>query len=325
MRFIVPGPMFPDSFAENVSHTLREMGHEVITMSPISVSTYASRLRAYYRTAREKMSREYVPPADRWLMRVVKNARADVLLAPTWQLTETALAAAKDARIRCIAWWGDPPSNMQRMGLLSELWDFLFFKDPDAVAKFRRVGLNAFLLHEAMNPAWHRPVASTIRETVVVVGNYYNYRQFLLHKLLKRGIKIELYGPPPPSWGRAEIRNAHTGKYVVKEEKSRVFGEGSVSLNTTSLHEGNSLNCRAFEAAGAGGLQIIEDKPIIAECFEPGKELLVFRTFEELLELIERAIRFPAEMSSIRSAAIQRAQAEHTYRHRLESILRRLS
>ena len=72
---------------------------------------------------------------------------------------------------------------------------------------------------------------------------------------------------------------------------------------------------------GAGGLQLIEYRTAIEECFEPGKELLTFSTFDELLAHIETASREPAAMTAIRAAGAQRALAQHTYRHRLETIL----
>jgi len=92
-------------------------------------------------------------------------------------------------------------------------------------------------------------------------------------------------------------------------------------LNTFALAEGNSLNRRAVEIAGAGGLQVLEDRPAVTECFEPGKEVLTFTGFEELLDLFERCRNSPSEMESIRAAGAARALAEHTYQHRLERIL----
>jgi len=91
--------------------------------------------------------------------------------------------------------------------------------------------------------------------------------------------------------------------------------------STFSLAEGDSLNCRAFEVAGAGGLQIIEYRPAIEECFEPGKELLTFTTYDELLEHLDRARSDPEQMKTIRQAGARRALSDHTYRHRLQVIL----
>jgi spore maturation protein CgeB len=107
----------------------------------------------------------------------------------------------------------------------------------------------------------------------------------------------------------------------MREEKSQVFGEGMACLNTFALAEGNSLNCRAFEIAGAGGLQLLEARPIVTECFEPGKEVLTFTSFEELVAHIDRCRRHPEEARSIRAAAARRALEEHTYRHRIDRLL----
>jgi spore maturation protein CgeB len=138
---------------------------------------------------------------------------------------------------------------------------------------------------------------------------------------MQDNVMVALYGPKPPPWSIPQIKRAWTGRYLAREEKSRVFGAGLACLNTFTFNEGNSLNKRAFEIAGAGGLQLIEYRPIIQECFEPGKELLTFRSYEELRDHMARARSYPAEMVPIREAIARRALAEHTYRHRLSKIL----
>jgi spore maturation protein CgeB len=197
----------------------------------------------------------------------------------------------------------------------------IFVKDPAAVTKLRIAARNAHLLHEAMNPTWHRRVAKQSNDTIAVAGNFYSYRQAVVLRLAASGVPVSLFGPKPPIWASSWIKKQWTGRYVVREEKSRVFGESLACLNTFALAEGNSLNCRAFEIAGAGGLQLLEARPIVAECFQPGSEVLTFSTFEELIDHIIRCQKGPAETETIRAAAARRALGEHTYRHRLEKIL----
>ena len=62
----------------------------------------------------------------------------------------------------------------------------------------------------------------------------------------------------------------------------------------------------------------------IESCFEPGKELLTFNSFDELLDIIERAKKYPQEMKTIREAGCKRAHAEHTYEIRLNYILSKI-
>jgi spore maturation protein CgeB len=226
---------------------------------------------------------------------------------------------------RRILWWGDPPANSQRWGILDRGWDWVYVKDRAAVSKLRLAGVNAHLLHEAMNPMWHKPLAKQKNGSVAIAGNYYAFRQAIILRLMDDGVKLELYGSPPPHWAAPRIKKQHTGQYIVGEKKSRVFGEAAACLNTFSLAEGDSLNCRAFEIAGAGGLQVIEHRNAIEECFEPGKELLVFKSYDELVELIDRAKKSPAEMVPIREAGAKRAAENHTYEHRLKVILNNLN
>lgn len=323
LRFIIPGSVYDDSFAENVAFTLRQMGHEVITRPRLSPRQYSSRLRTYYRFFQQKLnSQNYVPPEEKWLLNAAKTYRPDILLALTQSIREETLFELKRLGVNYrVAWWGDPPAHLKQMGLLSNEWDAIFFKDPEAVTKFWRIGLNTYLLHEAMNPDWHKPVATQQNDNVVVAGIFYGYRQFLVSRLIQDNISVGLYGPELPLWVKPEIKRYHKRQYIVKEEKSRVFGEGLACLNSTQIAEGNSLNCRAFEIAGAGGLQIMEYKPIIEQCFEPDKEILLFNTYGELLAQLERAKKYPQEMVTIRQAAARRALHEHTYRHRLTQML----
>lgn len=318
---LLAGPGSDDSFTENIAFTLSQMGVAVVRQASLTQQRYNSRWRAVVRELNERLRRDYRSPVERWLVSAAKATRPELFLAPTQCVSEETLRALKSAGVRArVAWWGDPTANMKRQGLLSDQWDAIFMKDADTASRFRRVGLNAKVLHEAMNPAWHRPVAAQANESVVVAGNFYEYRQFLVRRLISRGVKVSLYGGRLPLWVHPDIRERHSGRYIVREEKSRVFGEGLACLNSMQLIEGDSLNCRAFEIAGAGGLQLMEYRPAIDECFEPGKEILTFSSLDELIDHIERAMRDKERMRGIREAGARRALSEHTYRHRLERI-----
>jgi spore maturation protein CgeB len=213
---------------------------------------------------------------------------------------------------------------MQGTGLLNREWDHIFIKDPHGVEKLNRLGLNVSLLHEAMNPHWHCPVTSRKNEEIVVAGSFYGYRHALVLRLLEEEVKMGLYGRRLPRWCDQKIVSIHRNQFVTRKDKSRIFGEALGCLNSTALTEGNSLNCRAFEIAGAGGLQFLEHRAIIEKCFEPGVEVCTFDSVDELLELIDRAKKEPKWAESIRKASASRALAEHTYAHRLEYIFKKL-
>jgi spore maturation protein CgeB len=322
MKILIPAHAHLDNFEENVSHSLKAMGHDVLT-APRSLSQGPFlRWTNAYGEVLGKFGIDLPSAAERWALAAARYFRPDLVLALTQQLSEETLVRLKSSGVKhCVAWWGDAPANLKRRGLLTRGWDLLFLKDRDAVEKFRRVGVEAFHLHEAMNPAWHKPLASVANESIVVAGNWYAYRQALVARLTNNGVPIEAYGPPPPRWALPEIKKLHCGQFIEREVKSRIFGQALGCLNSSPFGEGNSLNCRAFEIAGAAGLQFIEHRTAIQDCFEPGREVLVFKTFEELLGQIEWARKAPREAARVRAAGARRAAAEHTYQHRLRAIL----
>jgi spore maturation protein CgeB len=326
MRIFIPSPYYEDSFVDNVQVTLARMGHEVLTMGAVRHGAYWSLPRYAMRVAISRLFGERPSPVEQRAVKLAYVFKPDLVLGLTASLhPEVLYSLRKLCPGRLILWWGDAPSNSQKWGILDPAWDAVFLKDRAAVGKLRLVGRNAHLLHEAMNPLWHKPLAGHTHDRVAVAGNYYAYRQAVVLRLMGDGVGFVLYGPRPPRWADGKIQAQHTGRYVMREEKSRAFGEALACLNTFPLSEADSLNCRAFETAGAGGLQLIEHRPAVEECFDPGKELLAFSTYEELLGHIEHAREAPEEMATIRKAGAARALAEHTYEHRLNSILAMVS
>lgn len=322
MRIFIPAFSYEDSFVDNVQTTLTDMGHQAQTLGPIYHEKYFSLPRYASRLVTQLIAGDKPTYHDYKILKFAREFKPDMVLSTTGALHPIVLEElGKIVRGRRVLWWGDTPANSQKWGILDAGWDVVYIKDQIAVNKLRMVGRNAHLLHEAMNHRWHKPLAEQKNGAVVIAGNYYAFRQAIILRLLKDGVTLQLYGSPPPRWSHPDIKKHHIGRLIFKEEKSRMFGEGMACLNTFNLSESNSLNCRAFEIAGAGGLQLIEYRPAIEECFEPGRELLVFKSYEELLDGIHRAKTYPQEMKSIRCAGARRALAEHTYRHRLEIIL----
>lgn len=321
MKFLIPNYCPADSFVDNVSFTLRKMGHEVLTMPNRSNRWFSSPYRRSWMQLREKINRNYQGDQEKWLYKACKEFRPDVVLTLTQSLSETLLAQLKQERIKTVVWWGDTAANMKQEGLLVNGWDLIYIKDAYAAYKLQTLGLNAFQMAEAMNPYWHKALKEQENNKLVFAGSFYNYRHYLTRKLIEDQVQVQFYGSGLPRWSAPKLHRHHTGEFIVRERKSEVFGAGLAVLNSTAMSEFDSVNCRAFEIAGAAGLQIMEYRPSIERYFEPGKEILVYRSYEELLAIIERAIKHPKEMVKIRMAGHKRATAEHTYEKRLTKII----
>jgi spore maturation protein CgeB len=324
MKILVPNFILADSFTENISFTLKQMGYEVIDMGIISVNKAYSKVGRVIDEVKNKVFPQ-LSIQEKFILKTIRSAKIDVLISLTQSLDEEVLWECKKRGIVTISWWGDTAANMKKMGLFSSYWDFVYIKDAYAANKLKSLKINAEQLFEAMNPYWHKPIYHQENNEVVIAGSFYDYRQYLSKKLIDHRVDLGLYGPPVPIWCDNRIKKIHSEKYIVKKEKAKVFGQGLAVLNSTAMSEFDSVNCRAFEIAGCGGLHILENRTSISQCFDPGKEVLTFDHFDELLEIIERAKKFPNEMKIIRKAGAKRAHAEHTYEKRLSYILSRLN
>lgn len=325
MKIIIPNIAYPDNFEDNVAFTLRKMGHDVLTM-PLPLRILNDKARHLLSILTDKLIPNRFSLQEKWLIHSIKNFKPDMVLCLTQSLKEEVLAELKKQNIITICWWGDTAANMTRQGLLCEGWDFVYIKDRFAVQKLRSLNLNAFHLVEAMNPAWHNKYMTTPTDAIVFAGNTYEYRHLLLRKLVdKHKYNITLYGNHPPKWAHPSISGIYQNKYIVKEEKSRVFGNGAACINSTSMTEFDSLNCRAFEIAGAAGMQILEYRPAVEECFDLDKEIMIYRSLDELEVALDKAIRYTKDVSQIRENGYIRAHSEHTYELRLEKIFKALN
>jgi spore maturation protein CgeB len=80
------------------------------------------------------------------------------------------------------------------------------------------------------------------------------------------------------------------------------------------------LNCTLFEAAGCGAFQIADWKPSLPELFEPEREVVTFRTRQELKERVDYYLAHPEERQEIADRAYARAHREHTYEARFNKM-----
>ena len=203
----------------------------------------------------------------------------------------------------------------------------------------RNAGLNrAHYLPLAADPGFFRPrsdIPPAFRAELSFMGAGYPNRVRLMEGLAahywpltgrgSQGLKI--FGSGWPLTGRLAGHLFEGGRRVTPLECALIYAGSRVSLNLhSSLRDeaafddsGRFLNPRAFEIAAAGGLQIIDPRPLMP--FMPGKEVAVAPAPEDLPGLIDHYLARPEEAAALGRAARARVLAEHTYEHRLEQIL----
>jgi spore maturation protein CgeB len=327
MRILISGRIYPDSFARNIAAAAESMGHEVVAVDPSPLRRrlgYAGTLVADYLT-------KAFPPIERSrqrsLVRSVRVFQPDLILI-THAIFQPQVVAQlrKVSGAKLAAWYPDALANLGRQYLLASDFDAWFFKDPYMVDTFRaKLSLNAFYLPEACNPQWHRRVPLSEADwhkygcDLTTASNMYYYRARMLEMFADYDLK--LWGNGCPFWLRSPLYDRYPNVYVAELEKSKAFNAAKVVLNTMHFAEIAGVNCRLFEAAGCGAFQIADWKPGLAEFFEPEREVVTFRSREELRDKVDYYLAHPEERQAISDRAYARAHREHTYEIRLQRML----
>ena len=217
---------------------------------------------------------------------------------------------------------------MGRQLMLLAPYDVLFFKEPHLVDRIRaNLGLPAYYLPQACNPRWHQPsVPPGTEPYLVTASGQYPSRLRLLDRLIAKGIPLRLYGNGFPRWiGESPSRGAHTGRYVAREEKARVFRSAAGVLNTMHPAELTGVNVRLFEAAGCGAAVLTEFRSTVPDLFAVDDEVLVFHDFDQLVDQATRLLNDRGLTARLGDAAAQRAHRDHTYDLRVAAILEKVS
>ena len=226
--------------------------------------------------------------------------------------------AAMPGRPPLVGWVGDVFSPAAR-GAAAAL-DLVAYTDSGLLALHERLGFGspALYLPHAVNP--HRPggepSSRARRARMVFVANPTDHRRDLVGKI---AAPISLYGPGWTDFPGVD-HDIHPRR-VKRADLAGIYGAHFAALNIRNeLNVVHGLNQRNFEPCLAGAAVVTDDQPDLERCFEPGREVLIYRTAEELNDIYTRLQRHPDEAASIGASGRKRVLADHTYARRLATL-----
>jgi len=143
----------------------------------------------------------------------------------------------------------------------------------------------------------------------------------LLEYLCQR-YKIQVWGNGIESLPNSSPICCHYEGQAWGRSMYQVLRRSKITLNCHGRWAGPyANNCRLYEATGVGTLLITDWKVNLHELFEPGKEIVAYRTAEECAELIKYYLKHDEERKAIARAGQQRTLREHTYFQRIQELV----
>lgn len=286
-----------------------------------------------------------VPVLDRWrngwcrwrdqrLLRAAGDLKPNlILILAGLSFSEKFLHRLKEtARCPLVTWWVDDPFRYP-VDPIFGLYDTFFIFDHSYEERLRREGSSDVrFLPCACDETVYRPQTLRPNEQtrygseIALVAWYCQNRVETVHALAPFDLKIWGRG-----WRRPEVQRAFNGKHrnILQEERfvpdyetAKIFAATQIGLN---IHSGQShrggLNARTFDLLAAGTFQLADALPGMEELLEPGKELITYRSPQEAAHLAGYYLRHPKERASIAARGRARVLGQHTYLHRVRSIL----
>lgn len=180
-------------------------------------------------------------------------------------------------------------------------------------------------IYNGLDPETHHPVPPdpALACDVAFIGNRLPDREARVEQLFLRAAELapsRQFILGGEGWGDKPLpSNVHWIGHVGTGDHNRVNCSASLvmNINRSSMADfGFSPPTRVFEVAGAGTCLLCDDWPGIDECFQPGKEIIVIRSAEEVVRALDRYD--PAERRRMGQAFHQRALRDHTYAQRAE-------
>ncbi|MBU2551942.1 MAG: glycosyltransferase, partial [Proteobacteria bacterium] len=97
-----------------------------------------------------------------------------------------------------------------------------------------------------------------------------------------------------------------------------------VNFNATSRQMKNGLNQRVFDVPACGAFVLTDHQAQIEDLFEVGREVVCYQTPEEALDLARFYLAHEGARLEIAGNGRRRVLAHHTYRHRLDRLIRQM-
>jgi len=338
LKIVVVSPIYGGSLpvARYCARALQKLGHEVhLWDASIFEKPFSEVLKLKLDEKNKKVLYDlFLHLISEMVVATCGDVRPDLMLglaqAP---ISLHALERLKQSKITTAFWFVEDYRFMEYWRKYAPAYDFYFtIQDGIFFDELARIGVeNYSYLPMAADTETHCPLRLTDDEKrnlgsdLSFMGSGYYNRQKMFSGLLDFDLKI---------WGTDwDIRSPlwkcvqRGGDRILTEETVKIFNAAliNVNLHSSAYHEGihpygDFVNPRTFEIAACEAFQLVDYRQALERHFDVGKELICYRSLEELRDLARYYLRNPGQRAMVGRCGRERVLREHTYMHRMRQL-----
>lgn len=254
----------------------------------------------------------------------IREAKPDIVLNEAMNWLSSDFLREMKPQIRLLV--GQHAATKLREENDYTVYDLIVSSFPPTLDWFRQKGIPAELNRLGFEPRVLSEIKLEERVFgVTFIGRFfagiYDSRARFLELLCERIEQVKVWGTGADELPvTSPIRRCYMGQ-AWGREMYQILRKSKITLN----HHGDiapyANNMRLYEATGTGTLLVTDWKENLHEMFEPGKEVVAYRTPEECVDLVKYYLDHDEESEVIAHAGQQRTLREHTYYERMQELM----
>ncbi len=270
------------------------------------------------------------------LLSAVLNEPPDmVLFMAQSPVTERVIAKLRRMGIQTAYWFVEDFRTFTYWNSIAKHVDYFFtIQKDDFFKELKNIGLNNFYyLPLACLPALHNKIAERNSEDekkygsdVSFAGAGYFNRKNVFARLMDFNFKI---------WGNDWLVDMplsslmqNGGKRFTEKDVVKIYNYSTININLHSSMwhwdinaNGDFLNPRVYEILGCGGFQLVDERKYLNGAFEDGKDLVVFKSVDDLRKKLRYYLKNEDERTAIAEHGYKTVRNEHTYEQRVSEMM----
>jgi spore maturation protein CgeB len=235
-----------------------------------------------------------------------------------------------------VGWFGDDQWRFDNYSYkYAAYFTYCVTTDKFSIKKYKKLGQQNIIGSQWAAIDTHEiPKFNGYKYDVTFVGRYHPYRKWFIDTLVKRDIKIEVFGN---GWPNGVLTNKQMNELFVSSKINLNISNSNsfdirylksswkaIPLLLKSKKNMSQVKARNFEIPYFGGFQLTDYVPSLGDYFDIGREVVCYKDIDEAELLIRYYLDNDQKRETIKNLSHKRAVAEHGYINRLDCILKNI-